>query len=142
MADQRDAGRRAGDEPLQPRQAVEVEIVGRLVEQEHVEAREEQRGQADPAASPPDSVVIGWLEQPLGQTELGPHLGRSACQVGSTERQPAIERGGVAVVGPGRRRRRGRPSSYRARRRPRDTGAALDMLEATVSSVRSGSWAR
>ena len=43
----------AGQEPLQAGQAVEVEVVGRLVQQEHVEAGEQDGGQAglDPLAA-------------------------------------------------------------------------------------------
>ena len=48
VADQHDAGAQAGDERLQLVQPGEVEVVGRLVEQQDVVAGEQQRGQAHP----------------------------------------------------------------------------------------------
>ena len=45
MRDDHGAAGALGDEALQPCQAVEVEVVGRLVEQQHVEAGQQNRGQ-------------------------------------------------------------------------------------------------
>jgi hypothetical protein len=42
VADQHGGGSQVGDEPLQPAQAVQVEVVGRLVEQHHVVPAEQQ----------------------------------------------------------------------------------------------------
>ena len=53
--------RRIAHEGLELIEAVEVEVVGRLVEQEHVEPRQEDRGEERArAASPPERVVMGW----------------------------------------------------------------------------------
>ena len=45
VRDEDDARREAVEEPLEPREAGEVEVVRRLVEQEDVEAREQDRRQ-------------------------------------------------------------------------------------------------
>ena len=43
VTDDHAASAHAGDEPLQPGQPIQVEVVGRFVEQDHVEPREEER---------------------------------------------------------------------------------------------------
>ncbi len=58
MADQDGARPQAPDERLKPGQPVQVEVVGRLVEQEDVVPAQQQRSQAGPAACPPDRAVI------------------------------------------------------------------------------------
>ena len=56
MRDDNEGGLRRSDEPLEPLEPVEVEVVRRLVEQEDVVAREQDRGERVTAlASPPDS---------------------------------------------------------------------------------------
>src|SRR4029453_12981031 len=53
VADQDDGAVLGGQEPLEAGQAVEVEVVGRLVQQQHVEAGEQDGGQPglDPLAA-------------------------------------------------------------------------------------------
>ena len=109
VADEHDAGAEPGDPPLEPVEPGEVEVVRRLVEQEDVEAREQQRGQPRPgrlAARQRDGRLV---EQPGREPEVRPHLADPCVEVGAAEGQPLVERDGVAVVGSGvRRRQRGR----------------------------------
>ena len=57
------------EERLEEVETGEVEIVGRLVEQEHVEAGEQDRRERARAACPPDIAGIGSVEQRGRQTD-------------------------------------------------------------------------
>ena len=109
-----------GDPALEPVEPVEVEVVGRLVEQEHVEAGEQQGGQARPGRLAAGQRRRRLVEQPRRQPEVGPHLADAGVEVGAAERRAS----GRARRRSGRRRRAGwrraPPSPRRARRgRPR-----------------------
>ena len=89
------------EEALEPVEPVEVEVVGGLVEEEHVELREQdggQRGARGLAARQRPHVLV---EQPGGEPELVPQRPDAGVEVGAAERQPAVEGGGVAVVAAG-----------------------------------------
>jgi hypothetical protein len=93
------------DEALQPCQAVEVEVVGRLVEQQDVEAGEQDRGERRARGLATGErhrlqVEQGGIQPEVAQDRLGALL-----QVGATEREPRLERAGVALRGAGRIRR-------------------------------------
>ncbi len=96
MADDDRPGRQPGHERLQPLQPVEVEVVGRLVEQEDVEPAEQQGGEPGPgglAAGEPGHRRCQVDREPqVGGGRVGP-LG----EVGAAERQPAFQRVGVGV---------------------------------------------
>ena len=85
------------EEPLQPREPVEVEVVGRLVEQEEIEAGEEDRRERDAcrlAARQPGRLAVEVDAEPEIRT-------RRACarlEISRAERDQAVERGRVAVV--------------------------------------------
>jgi hypothetical protein len=102
VRDDHRAARPLGDEPLQPGEAVEVEVVGRLVEQQDVEAREQDRGQRRARGLPtgePDGLPV---EQRGIQPEVAQDRLRPLLQVGAAEREPCLERLGVAVPRAGR----------------------------------------
>jgi hypothetical protein len=92
--------RQPEDEPLQPLEAVEVQVVGGLVEQEHVEARQQQGRQLDPGRLTAREVRRGAVKHLARQAELGGHRPGAGVDVGAAEREPAVEGGGVRVVGP------------------------------------------
>ena len=89
-----------GDEALEPVQAVEVEVVGRLVEQQHVEAREQDRGQRGAGGLAAGQRRGLEVEQAGVEPEVAQHGLRAGVEVGAAERQPALERLGVAVAAP------------------------------------------
>ncbi len=98
VADQDRAGAQAGDELLQPGQAVQVEVVGGLVQQEDVVAGEQQRGEGGAGG-----LAAGQgrhrLVEADGQAELGGRLRGAFVEVGGAEGEPALQGGGVRVVG-------------------------------------------
>jgi len=126
-----------GDEPFQPSQAVEVEVVGRFVQQEHVEAGEEQRRQADPSRFPAGEHRQPFVQQPFRQAEVRPHIGHTRVEVGRAQRQPTVECiavriARISVAGSHRRSRR-----VQRRRRRGDPGASFQMLaHRLVSTLR------
>ena len=100
----------SADEALEPVEAGEVEVVGRLVEQEHVEAGQQDRGQRGPgrlAARQRGQVHVEPVDR---EAEVVAHRAGPGLEVGAAERQVAVEGGGVGVVGArrglGQRRRR------------------------------------
>ena len=101
MADDHRTLGQPGDVALQAGEAVEVEVVRRLVEEEQVEARQQQRGQPDPGGLAAGEAAHRLAEQRRTETEVGPHVGEARLEVGRAERQPALQRRGVLVVGAG-----------------------------------------
>ena len=105
VGDDHGAAGALGDEALEPGEAVEVEVVGRLVEQQDVEAAEQDRGQRGArglAARERDGLQVEQrrVEAEVAQDGLGARL-----EVGAAELQPGLEGLGVAVGGAGRVRR-------------------------------------
>lgn len=98
MADQHGAGPQTRDELLQPFQPVEVEVVGRLVEQEDVVAAEQQRGEPG-AGGLAAGERVHLLVQAHPEGEGGGGLLGSFVQVRAAEREPAFEAERVRVVG-------------------------------------------
>ena len=100
VRDDREAACEAVDEALEPVEPVEVEVVRRLVEQQHVEAREQDRGQPRPCG-----LTAGERRRLLFERDGEPELGAGrACpglEVGTAERKEALERGRVGVGAPG-----------------------------------------
>ena len=91
---------RARREPrLEPGQAIEVEVVGGLIKQEHVEAGQQQRGQARPRCFAARQRLHGLSEQAIGQTKLGPHLANASVEVGRADGKPMFEGVAVSIVG-------------------------------------------
>ena len=86
----------AGQEALEPLQTVEVEVVRRLVEQEQVEAREENRGQAGSRRLAAGKGRRRLLERDV-EPELGADGAGSMLEIAATEREEALERRAVGV---------------------------------------------
>ena len=112
VADEHGAGAQPGDEPLQPVQPVEVEVVGRLVEQEDVVAAEQQRGEARAGR-----LAAGQRGHRRGRgRRASPSSAATAVgalvEVGAAEGEPALER-----LARTRRPRRGVPSASALRGR-------------------------
>ena len=107
MGHEHEAGGGTDEEVLEQRQAVEVEVVGRLVEGEEVEARQQDGGQVHPGALAARQA-LGRLVGVIG-TEADSVQDRShgRVEIGDTEARPRLERGGVPVVGPGITARQG-----------------------------------
>ena len=117
----------AEDEPLQPVEAVEVEVVGRLVEQEDVEPGQQQGGELGAGGLAARQTGDLAVERRGGQAEVGGHRGDAGVEVGPAERHPAVEGGGVAVGGgacPRRPARRSPRRGWPRPRRPRCAGRA------------------
>jgi hypothetical protein len=84
-------------EPLQALEPVEVEIVRRLVEEQEVEAREEDRRERRSRGLAPGEGRRLLLERDR-QPELGADRPRSRLQVAAAQREEAVERRGVRVA--------------------------------------------
>jgi hypothetical protein len=98
VAHQHGPGTQPGHERLQAREAVQVQVVRRLVQQEDVVAGQQERRHARPGR-----LATGQRRhervQADGETEVRGHLVHALVQVGATEGQPAFERGRVVLVG-------------------------------------------
>ena len=99
MRDQHGAAAQTLHERLEPGETVEVEVVRRLVEQHDVEAAEQQRRQRHPRCLP-----AGQSGHPRSdiqrEAQVGQRLREPVVEIGCARGHPAVERGGVAVVGP------------------------------------------
>jgi hypothetical protein len=84
-------GLQAEDEALQAVEAVEVEVVGRLVQQEHVEAASSRAASCARAAWPPDRVAIDRSSRPRGRPRSSRTAPARRVEVGAAERHPAVE---------------------------------------------------
>ena len=102
MADQDHAATQVGDETLEPVEAVEVEIVGRFVEQDDIESGDQQRRQSDsrrlPARQSGHRRRIRLYCFRI-QTEIGQHGGQALVEVGRAGGEPVIQRSRVHVGG-------------------------------------------
>ncbi len=98
VADDDDAGPRAGDEALELVEPGEVEVVGGLVEQQDVVPGQQQRGQPDAGRLPAGQAGHRGVEGDPGR-HVGDHLLGALLQVGAAERQPVLEGVAVGVVG-------------------------------------------
>lgn len=127
MTDHDGACAQPGDVPLQALQAVQVEVVGRLVEQEDVVPRQEQRGETGAGGLAAGECGHRQVEAD-GQTEVGGDLLGTLVQVGAAEGQPAFEGVGVRVVGSRRLVDQGLRRGVHRRLRVGDTGPAGEEL--------------
>ncbi|CAL9628649.1 hypothetical protein SUDANB21_06041 [Streptomyces sp. enrichment culture] len=97
MADDDRAGAQAAHEPLQAFQAVQVEVVGGLVEQEDVVAGQQQGGESGAGRLAAGECGHLLVETDV-QAERGGGLLGALVEVGAAQREPAFEGGGVGVV--------------------------------------------
>jgi hypothetical protein len=95
VADQHHRSFLAGQEPLQAGQPVEVEVVGGLVQQQHVEAGEQDGGQAGLDPLPARQPGQGNLENVGLQADLGQHARGAGVVVVAAEGEEAGQ--GVVV---------------------------------------------
>jgi hypothetical protein len=91
----------AEDEPLEPVEPVEVEVVGRLVEQEDVEPGQQKGGELGAGGLSAREAGDLAIERRGRQAEVGGHGGDAGGEVGAAQRHPAVEGRGVAVGGGG-----------------------------------------
>ncbi len=116
------------DEPLQPGEAVEVEVVGGLVEQEHVEAGEQDRGERGARGLATRQRRRLQVEQRRVEAEVAQHGLCARLQVGAAEAEPGLEGLGVAVGRAVRVRGHGGGRLLHARVRRRHPGPAREVL--------------
>ena len=98
----RDDGERTREpveEVLEPVEPIEVEVVRRLVEQEHVEAREQDRGQPGPRCLAARERRRLLLERD-GEPELRAGGAGAGLEIGAAEREEALERSRVRIGAP------------------------------------------
>jgi hypothetical protein len=90
----------ASDEPLEPVEPVEVEVVGRLVEEEDVVPGQQQRGETGARGLPAGQGGHGHV-RPDAESDVGQHRHHPVLEVGAAEGEPTLEGVPVAVVGAG-----------------------------------------
>ena len=79
-------------------ESVEVEVVGRLVEQEDVEARQQQRGQRAPGRLATGQRCRRPIEEPLGQSEFRPRLADARVEIRGAQCEPPLQGDRVPIV--------------------------------------------
>ena len=131
--DHRAAREIGAEKALEPVETGEVEVVRRLVEEEHVEAREQDRGEVGARGLAAGERVHVEVEHPFGQPEIGGDLADAGIEVGGAEREVRVERARVRVVGAHVRRSRERL----ARRLERALGVARRRCGARGTRARS-----
>jgi hypothetical protein len=99
VRDDRRPARPLGDEALQSGEPVEVEVVRRLVEQERVEAREEDRRQRGARRLPARQRGRLEREEAGVEAEVAADGLRARLEVRPAEREPGVERLRVGVAG-------------------------------------------
>ena len=92
-----DGGRRLAEEALQHVVPVEVEVVRRLVEEQHLEARQQDRGERGPRGLAPRERARRLLESLCGKPESGADGPRARRQIRAAQREEPIQRGGVPL---------------------------------------------
>ena len=103
------------EEALQAGQTGEVEVVGGLVEEEDVEAGQEDGGQRGPGRLPARELAHLHRQPVGGQAQVGAHRLGPGLEVGAAQGQVPLEGHRVALVAPGfgQRRRRLLPARPR-----------------------------
>ena len=98
VADDDQAGPLAQDELLEPLQPVEIEVVGRLVEQVEVVPAQQQRAQCGPRGLA--AGQRGHRGRPGHlQADVGGHGSDPLVEIGAAQVQPSFQRRGVEVTG-------------------------------------------
>ena len=114
MRDDQHRAREAGQELLQPVEAVEVEVVGRLVEQQDGRPREQHAGQQRARRLSAGERAERRVERHVGDAERGARAVELRVQRPAAERAEALLRLAVRARAP--RDRRAGPRAARARR--------------------------
>jgi len=100
MTHQHDATAKIADEVLQSLQSVEVEIVGRLIKENDVEARQHQCRQSDPrrlSARQCGRCRRCRAHRAAVQTQIRQHRGNSVVEVSCAGGEPMLQCHGVGV---------------------------------------------
>ena len=116
-----DHGRwRGRHERLEQVEPGEVEVVGGLVEEQHVLARQEDRGQRGPGRLPAGEVADLDVDAVGGQADLGEHRAGAGVEVVATDGEEVLEgaRVGLDRVGVVAHRGRGASSASLAAATP------------------------
>ena len=82
------AERSSTQQPLQPDDAWQVEMIGRLVEQQQIGLADKFAGQSQPLRQPPERVAISWSgsEKPTCVSVMAVRVSRSWSSIGSSAR--------------------------------------------------------
>src|SRR3954466_9316816 len=97
MGDDEQRAVEAGEEALEPREAIRVEVVGRLVEQQHVGLPEERRRKQRPRLLAAREPVEPAVAVEVLDAEAPPGLLRAGLGVPRARRFGTLEGAGVAV---------------------------------------------
>ena len=127
VRDQHRAAAQALHEGLEPREAVEVEVVRRLVEQHDVEPAEQQRRQGHPCGLPAGQPRHQGVDVER-ETQVGQDLWQPFVEIGCARGHPAVEGHGVPVVGARLARPQLLGRGLHLRRRPRGPRAARHVV--------------
>ena len=125
----------AGDELDDQREPARVEVVGRLVQQQHVVPAEQHGDQRGPRGLTAGEAA----ERPVGghvQAHLRGHLRQPVLEVGRAEREPAVQRRGVLLVGAGPALGQGRGGVVEVAVGGRHAGPPPGVLEQRLGGVR------
>ena len=97
MADDHECAGVAVEESLQSLEAVQIEVVRRLVEEQQVEAREQDRREGDPGLLPAReaSVLAGEIDL---EPEIRARAASPRLEVSAAEREESLERRGIAIL--------------------------------------------
>ena len=85
------------EEPFEAVQPGEVEVVGRFVEEEHVEPRQQDRREVRPGRLSARQRRHREIDGARGQAEVGEHRADAGVEVGRAEREVPVERRRVVV---------------------------------------------
>ena len=100
VGDHDDRGAQRGDELLQPRQPIEIQVIGRFIEQHHVKAGKQQACQRHPCGLPAGKRTHQRLRI-QGEAQLRQRLGQPVLQIHGPTGHPVVERLRVGIIGPG-----------------------------------------
>ena len=123
------------DEGLEPGEAGEVEVVGRLVEQHDVEAAEQQRRERGPRRLPARERRHQRV-RPDVEAQLREHRRDAVVEVRRSAREPVVQRDGIRARRPAGRRRPARRPRPPSRAWRRVAPVRRPMWSATVSPGR------
>jgi len=85
MTDQHDCGRRVTEVLLEPLRRLEIQMVGRLIEQQHVAGDDELASETESATLAPDSAASGRVRRPRARSRV-----RAARRLPAGDGVPAV----------------------------------------------------
>jgi hypothetical protein len=97
VGDEHEPAGAGGEQPGETLQPIGVQVVGGLVEQDHIAARHRQGGEPGARGLSPGQRPQ-WPVQAAGlEAELVERRAQSRLDIGAAEREPAVQRGGVRL---------------------------------------------